>query len=385
MATRPDNMTLSLRSPRRTPTMSLTILVALPFLLGACKARPTTATRKIPAPQAVRTVAVRVMDLHKTLDYVGTVRSRREVKVMSRIMGTLTALPKKEGDRVKKGQAVARISAPELAVRQDRLAADVQRLVADKAYLCNLYETNRKLHTSGAVPQTRVDATRRRCQSATQGLKAAKAGSRELRTKRGKGVERAPLTGRVLRWLAEPGEHVAPGRPILLLGDDRLEVVVQVSETDIARGIHPGTPTILTLNGENATARAQKITVPVRTVAPMAKGPGRTVEVRLELPTDQRKLARHGASVNVAFVLAHKKNIVAVPEAALRSDVSGATIFIVKGGTLQALRVKTGITEANWVSVRPQPPKTARVATSNLDVLRNGMKVYAVKTQGGSQ
>ena len=115
----------------------------------------------------------------------------------------------------------------------------------------------------------------------------------------------------------------------------------------------------------------------------MASGPGRTVEVRIGLPRELRSAARHGASVDVAFVLAREDGAVAVPEAALSSNVSGATIFVVKKDRVHALRIKAGITDEGWVAVMPPPPRDARVAVTNLDVLRDGMKIYPVEDRGG--
>jgi hypothetical protein len=87
---------------------------------------------------------------------------------------------------------------------------------------------------------------------------------------------------------------------------------------------------------------------------------------------------RHGASVDVAFVLRQEAAAVAVPEAALRSTVDETTIFIVSDDTVEARRVVPGITDRGWVAVTPAPPVGARVAVTNLDVLRDEMKVYAV-------
>jgi len=366
---------------QHTPAVTFTLLFAV--AAAGCKGREAAPESQAQAPQAVRTVLVRSMNLRKTLDYVGTVRSGREIKVLARVMGTLTALPFKEGASVRKGQVLARVSVPELDARQQRLAADLQRLLTDRDYLCDNLETDVKLQKSGALPQARVDASRRRCLGAREAVKAARAGSRELRSGRGKAVERAPFAGRVLRWIAEPGEHVAPGRPILLLGDERLEVAAQITETDLARGVKIGSSVTLTLNGPLPRLQDVAHAARVRTVAPLASGPARTVEVRIEVPEKLWESARHGASVDVAFVLAREDSAPAVPEAALHSDVSGAVIFIVQKGHVRAARVKTGITQSGWVAVTPPPPIGAQVAVTNLDMLRDGMKVYPVRDRGG--
>lgn len=379
------SMTTRLHGSRSTSMRGIIVIFALLALaaVAGCQSRATAPEPPAEALQAVRTVQVRSMGLSQTLDYVGTIRHGREIKVLARVVGTLTALPFKEGASVRKRQVLARVSVPELDVRQQRLGADVQRLLTDRDYLCTNLETDVKLRASGAVSQAKVDASRRRCSSAREAVKAAQAGSRELESSRGKAVERAPFSGRVLRWYAEPGEHVARGRPILLLGDDALEVAVQVTETDLVRGVKAGSAVALTLIRPTTRLVARKHAARIRTVAPMASGPGRTVEVRIGLPAELRSAARHGASVDVAFVLAREEDAVAVPEAALSSSVSGATIFIVNKGRVTAMRIKAGITDEGWVAIKPPPPRGARVAVTNLDVLSDGMKVYPVQDRGG--
>lgn len=333
--------------------------------------------------QAVRTVAARTMSMSETLAYVGTVRSEREVKVLARVMGTLSALRFEEGARVRKGQVLAQIAVPDLDLRMQRLAADLRRLQNDQQYLCDTLETDLKLRKSGAVPQARVDASGRGCRGAREAVKAARAASGELSSNRGRATERAPFDGRVLRWLAEPGEHVAPGRPMLHLGNHRLEVVVQVNETDLARGIKVGTPVTVALGGPLTGASGQQQAARVHRVAPTTTGPGRTFEVRIPLPGALQKTARHGTSLDVTFVLVREEGAVAVPEVALSSGVAGATIFVIKDGQARAVAVTPGITAAGWVAVKPPLAQGARVAVTNLDVLRDGMKVYAVQDRGG--
>jgi RND family efflux transporter MFP subunit len=326
------------------------------------------------------------MQLRETVDYIGTVRSQKEVKVLARVMGSLTSLPFKEGQRFRAGQILARISVPDLDARERRLAAEVRRAETERRYHCKQLGRDRTLLESGAAPRVKVEASRRLCEGAGEMLKAARASARELGTNRAKADERAPFAGRVLRWIAEPGEHVAPGRPLLLLGDEELEIRVPVSEADVARGIRVGTPALLAprLPGkERPSAEGSRLErSKVRSMAALATGPGRTIEVRLALSTALRARAVHGTSVAVAFVLAQEGRSLAVPEAAVKSTSSGSTIFVVEEGRTRAVPVKAGITASGWVSVRPAPRPGARVAVTNLDLLEGGMRVYPVEERG---
>jgi RND family efflux transporter MFP subunit len=315
-------------------------------------------------------LAATQQDLAQRIGYVGTVHSRREVKVLSQTGGAVLSLTR-EGETVREDQVVARITAPEIAARSSRMGAEVRRAQTERDFLCETYETDRKLGAAGAITGRQVDMSKKACDSATAALTAARAGSREVGAIRDKSKEKAPFGGLVLQWLVEPGQNVMPGMPLLLLGNHEREVRVQVTERDLERGVREGIPALVRF-GEK-THRLQ-----VSRVAPMATGPSRTFEVKISLPDELKAASVHGTSTRVDFLIAEATNGTAVSEKALAKVEATDVVFVIDDERARAVSVVPGIRDRGLIEVKGNITAGAWVAVSNLDLLRDGASVFAV-------
>jgi HlyD family secretion protein len=321
-------------------------------------------------PLAVRITEVRRTDLAEEVRYIGTVRSVREVTVLARVAGTLDALPVAEGASVRSGEVLARIETPDLAARTSQAASELERARSERDYLCATHETDLRLLEAGAVSQAQVDASGRACRAARSSVAAAGARRSEVGSVLDRRVERAPFAGRVLEHLAESGEAVVQGRPLLLLGDDVLEIEVEVNEHDLALGIQPGTPAVVRPRGEGALRSS------VRDIAARAHGPSRTIAVRVDLP--EGTSARHGTSAEVSLELARAERVTAVPVDAVTLEHDGTVVYVIEDGLARRQRVEVGIRDDGWIAVQPDLEPGATVAVSNLGALVDGARVYAV-------
>jgi RND family efflux transporter MFP subunit len=351
--------------------------VGLALLLSGvgCSAEPGPVPER---PQAVRVVTVQQRSLDQRTAYVGTVRSVREIKVLARVAGTLAELPVTEGEPVESGDVLARIHAPDLGARLDQARAERQRAAAERDYACDAFATDEGLHRRGAISAAELDRSRRQCRSAEAAVRAAAAQTRELTTRTGERIERATVDGHVLEHLAEPGEYVTPGRPLVLVGDAELELEVAVSERDIAHGSAP-----LPGRGRIAAGTEVEIRLPggripseVRSVAPKADGRGRTFVVRIPLPAGFG--VRHGMSVDVDFILNRASEGMAVPIEAVVRDEDGTAVFLVEDDVVVRHSVTTGIASDGWVALSSSLPSGSRVVVTNLDVLHDGASVYPI-------
>ena len=366
----------SLRTSAKQASTCLLLSIAIVATLGCASATATpdegSAAVSAPQPRAVRTVAVRVGPLREVVRYVGTVRSHREVTVLAQLPGTLIAQPAREGETVEEGAVLARIASPETEARVARVQAELQRARTDSAWRCDRYQTDRRLRRSGAIPQAQLDQSRGACHGGRAAVRAAQAQLREMEALLAKAVERAPFAGRVLLWHGEPGENVLPGRPLLRLGDREREVLVRVAESDVRRGIRPGTAALLDLSPAAATPSS------VTWVAPQTTGPARALDVVVALPPEVPDDLRHGMSVDVSFVLAEALDAVAVPERALQRGPDGDAILLVVGDRLERHPVVPGVRAEGWVAVEPPPPGESRVVVGGLETLVDGARVFTV-------
>lgn len=357
------------------PMVAATVAGFVILSAGCAKNAPEQVSE--PAPIAVRVAPISQQDLAVRVGYVGTVFSRREVKVLAQTAGAVLSLTP-EGERVHDRQRLAGITAPEISARVSRMNAEVERAETERDFLCSTYVADRKLGEVGAVPTRQVDMSKKACAAATAAVTAAKAGAREINAAKAKTSEQAPFAGLVLRWLVEPGQNVMPGTPLLLLGSNDLELRVQVAERDLNRGIREGVPVLVQLGG-----KVRRLSVSA--VSPLAVGPGRTAEVRIPLPKDLTETPFHGTSARVEFLTAESPNTLAIPEKALIKTNGVESVFIIDNGRARAMAVSPNIRDGGLIGVSGDIAAEAWVAVSALDQLRDGDSVFAVHLRNSGE
>lgn len=310
-------------------------------------------------PVAVRVTRPVITDMEERLSYMGTVRADREVQVIAQVQGTVAALPKAEGARVKKGDVVVEIDAPDLQ-------AAAARLRADRDYWVRRHEEDKRLVAVEALPPDQAEASLRASRSAQAALAEAEA-------RLAKTIEPAAIQGRVLSWLAEPGQHVMPGQPILLLGNDALEVHVPVVEEDLRRKVKIDVPVkVGDALGRTFSSRVAKI-------SPVARGAARVFTVEIPLPQEAGQAVRIGTSMQVDFILKSSADCVVVPVEAIIQQGGSSYIFLIRGDRAVRQEVTVGIEQEGFVEVAFDWNGQDAVAISNLGSLADGAAVFPVE------
>lgn len=354
------------RRTSRTVALALVSVVGL----GACGKSDGPAIAE--PPLAVRVAEVEVRNVVEVVEAVGTVSARHEITLLARLPGTVEDLPLVEGAPLNAGTVLVRIHAPDVAARLARTEAEAQRAVNGATFACDRYAEDVSLAARGIVSAVALAQSEERCNSAGAAVEGAQAAVREVRETADRREERAPGRGMLLRRLVEPGQHVMPGMPLVMIADEARELRVQLGADDLARGIGPGTP----IRWQDATGPATGV---VREVGPIHQGPGRTSNVRIDL--ERAPTAALGTGVTVGFVL-HEAQGTAVPLTAVRRDSEGAAIFLIEAEHAVRKPVRVTVAADGWALVEPAPPVGSRVAVGSLSRLRDGRPVYAV-TAGG--
>lgn len=329
-------------------------------------------------PVAVRTVPVHTGNLQARARYLGQVRPVRRATVLARSAGTLVELPHGEGEYVRARQPVARINAPDASARLARVRAELSRAQAERDFLCERHASDRALGEAGALPPNAVTLAAKNCAVAQHAATAVSAQLHEVELAHARSLEVAPFDGRIVRWMAEPGEEVMPGRPLLSIEDSTHEVVVALSESDLARGLGMGSRARLSLrDGQTLDSQLTDLSIDV-------SGPGRTREASIPLPAGFGDIWS-GMSVDVDFILAEAPDATAVPRDALQQDATGHVIFVVLGDHIKRLPVTPGLASGGWVAVTPAPQPGARVVVGAPAGLYDGQRVFAVADPAGAQ
>ena len=299
------------------------LVCVLPFALAACddKALPDPRTQ---AP-LVRAATVQTA-ASASRSFTGTVAARVQTDLGFRVSGKVQERFVDAGQTVKRGQLLMRIDPVDLrlAARAQQEAVSAARARAKQA--SDEEARYRDLRGTGAISASAYDQVKAVADAAQAQLGAAEAQAEVARNSNRYSELVADADGTVLETLAEPGQVVNAGQPVVRLAQaGRREAVVQLPET-----LRPviGSVGQATLFGREGVAVAVKL----RQLSDAADKLTRTFEARYVLDGEMVN-APLGATVTVHVgdgkVVA--KNGVQVPIGALFDAGKAPGVWVITG------------------------------------------------------
>jgi RND family efflux transporter MFP subunit len=314
----------------------------------------------------------------------GYVVARRKAAVASKGTGTLVYLAVEEGDRVKKGQVIARLDDSDVMATLRRARENLRVAEADLDEARKNYERMRAVIEKRAVSQADYDAAEARYKRVVFTIEAAKYAVREAEV----AVENtriiAPFDGTVLKKNADVGEIVAPlagaassKAAVVTIADmASLEVDADVSEANITR-------VAAEQNCEITLDAYPQHRYPgyVSNIVPTADRAKATVMVKIKFKEyDQRVLPEMGAKVTFLAPGTRAdamtvKPLLTVPAAAVAARDGRAVVFQIKENRAVEMPVTTGRRIRNAIEITGGLKEGDRVISKADDRIKNGTKV----------
>lgn len=200
-------------------------------LLGGCSASAPTQ----PAEPLVAATLVEGEGGSSGDAYTGTVHARTESTLAFRVPGKIVARLVDAGAHVRAGQPLYRLDARDLGLAASAATAKVRAAEADAARTAADEARLRPLVATGAISPSTYDGARAARDAAAATLSAARAAAANAANERGYAMLVADADGVVTEVLAEAGQVVAAGTPVLRLArSGAREALVAVPETALA-------------------------------------------------------------------------------------------------------------------------------------------------------
>ncbi len=331
-------------------------------LLSACaKVEPNK--QAAAGPPEVRIATVGAEQQAAIIRGVGTVALQREASLGFTSAGRIARLTANEGDAVRSGQVLA-------ALDTTTVAADLTRARAERERAAAEFRRSSDLMAKGWI-------TRLRFENAQASLQAADASVSAARFQAANAVIVAPGGGVVLARLAEPGQVVAAGAPVLVIGEVASGYILRVplSDRDAAR-IVAGVPAQVTL----AALGNQPIAGRVIEIAGRGDRATGTFAVEIALPADTR--LRSG-QIGEAVITAATKTVTAltVPATAIFSARAGeGFVYVVDRASRRVRLRRVTIADATdrGIEVTGGLSRGELIATSRVDRLKDGQVVALI-------
>jgi RND family efflux transporter MFP subunit len=198
-------------------------LLAL-FGLGAAPPPPSALP---PPPPAYIVRAASVADEKAVF---ATVQSAFTVPARVRTGGTIVTLRVRQGDYVTRGQLIATVGDPKLALQSSSYAAQIAAAQAQVGQARSDFERAERLIGSGAIARNMFEQSRTAYDVAQSSLKSVQAQSAVVRELASEGAVTAPTSGRVITVPVTAGTVVMPGDTVATVAERDFVLRLQVPE-----------------------------------------------------------------------------------------------------------------------------------------------------------
>ncbi|MBP9182391.1 MAG: HlyD family efflux transporter periplasmic adaptor subunit [Fuscovulum sp.] len=360
----------------------------LPYVLAGTVVAAGLVWAFLPRAVTVETALVAPRDLTVGIEAEGTARIREVFTVSAPIGGQLDRVALHPGDAVEVGDALARIgpAAPALLDSRARAVAEATAAAARAAvdlahaqlaqaeaardYAQGDADRARALYDRAAVSERVLDSAVLALRTAEMAVESARA-TLAVRLQEVQSAEAvltggatgaasccvdilAPVAGRILRVATEDAQVVAPGTPILDIGDPaNLEISVEVLSRDAVR-IAPGAAAVVTgWGGPDLGARVERVEPAAVTRVSALGLEEQRVEVILSLAGDPAgwQALGHDFRVIVRISLWQGNGVLSIPVGALFRDGSDWATYVVADGRAELRRIVIGERNADFAMV----------------------------------
>jgi multidrug efflux pump subunit AcrA (membrane-fusion protein) len=395
------------------PVRPVRLLAGLLLLAGCSGERAAEAPGGPPAAVAgVRVEAVTPTAVRDAAEVVGTVRTKTQMVIASKVQGYVREVRARQGDHVEQGRVLVTVDERELVARADRARAslaeaemgldEVRRTLeeaeaslrsaeADRLYADATATRYRQLWQDELISAQDYEAVEARRKSTVASVEQAAAriasvrarerqmgyridaAAAELRTAEialGDTRIAAPATGVVVDRRVEPGDLAVPGQPLLVLDDPRVyRLEALVGESAVGRvGLGQRVPVVLDAIGRTLEGRVAEI-------IPAADPASRTVTVKLDLPAAPG--LRSGLFGRARFPAGERQALL-VPIAALVERGQLTAVYVVDDERVARLRLVTsGARRADRVEILSGLEAGERVVVEGASRLTDGARVAA--------
>lgn len=367
---------------------------------SACGSDRTSVKAAETGPPAVDVVRVVEQPLNVIVSMPAELNVYQTVAIVSRVTGFVKTIRVDRGTRVRSGELIALLDAPELiaqrAESQSKLQAAEAQLAAVRAKADADASTFDHLKAAAATPgvvagndlvlaQKALEADQGQIGAAQQNVEAARQVLKSVSDMEAYLRVTAPFDGVVTERNVHPGALVGPAggagasTPMVRIMEmDRLRLVVPVPEAYTA-GVTPGADVSFSV----ASYPGQRFSGTVARIAQAVDISTRTMAVELDVVNKDGRLAP-GTFCQVQWPVHRTGPSLLVPTASVASTTGRSIVIRIRNDRAEWVDVKTGLTAGPLIEVFGALAPGDEIAARGTDELRAGstVRVKAAKPAG---
>ena len=375
-------------------------LAASALILAACnspdKSTPPAAA-EASGPVSVNTVPVASKKLLTTISLPAQLEPYEQVDIYPKVTGFVETVTVDRGSRVKTGQLLVRLTAPELVSQRSQAEAAVRaaesQLTTAKAKLAADQGTFEHMQAAAKTPGVLAEndvavagatasADKGLVDAAEQNVAAARESLKSVSQAEAYLTIAAPFAGVVTTRNLHPGALIGPAsgnggaQPILQIVDDRrLRLVIPVPEAEIG-SMKQGQAASFSV----PAYPGQTFKAPIARIADALDEKSRTMPVELDVINRDGKLAP-GSFATVKWPLTRGYPTLFVPTTAVTNDQQHTFVIRVRDSKAEWVTVQTGQTVNGEIEVFGDLAEGDQVVKIATDAIHSG---EAVRRQAGT-
>ncbi|MEO8482185.1 MAG: efflux RND transporter periplasmic adaptor subunit [Acidobacteriota bacterium] len=355
------------------------------------------------------TEQVRLEELRRPIDVVGTLAAADDVTLSSEAAGAVVAIRADLGDRVRPGQVIVELDHEKLQYKLDAQRAamsralakygvtdpsqpfpavertpDVVKAASQLAQAEMALERARRLSTARLISQEQLEAAEARCASDQAAYESAVQNAKNLRAdidasraavqlaerERADAAIKAPFDGYVEKRYVSLGQYVPVQTPIVaLVKVDPLKLIAEVPE-HLAPWVKAGSPVLI---GVDAYPD-RKVMGTVARISPAVNQQTRAFPLEATVPNHDG-LLKPGTFARARLTSERVTQVLTVPYAAIQNRYGVKRLFVVKANHLSSVEVKLGDRIGERVEIIDGIVAGATVVTADVDRLTEGLAV----------
>jgi len=345
----------------------LALPVALALVAGGCggpangdAAKPAAEKDREAVRIPVQVASVELGPVSAAYEGTATLEARREATVVARTSGLLLDLKVEEGDRVEKGQVLARLDAEQHRLEVAQAKATLDRLQRE-------FKRTKELHEKKLVSADEFERVRSEleAQQAAYDMAKLQLSYTEIT---------APIKGVISTRLVKEGNWIQEQQPLYRIDDFQpLEAKLHVPERELSL-LESGYPVSVTTDA----VPGQSFHGSVARISPVVDPDTGTFDVTVSMPNEDGSL-KPGLFVRARIVYDQRQDVPLIPRTALLTEDGMSSVFVVEEGVAHKRDIQVGYDDGHSVEVASGLEKGQQVVTIGQNSLRDGTPVDVVE------
>lgn len=347
------------------------------LFLTACSSKDKKEPIANTGAAIVVTVATPSGDVLQGVNVSGQIEASQSANISTRVMGYITMLKVKVGDRVSKGQLLATISNQDMLAKRAQADAMIAEAQAAVSSAQKDFDRFTILYKQQSATAKELDNVTLQYTSAKARMEGARQMRNEVNAMLGYTNLTAPFSGIVTQKLADAGSMANPGMPVLTIEQSgSYQVSASVAENTINQ-VHQGTEAIVTIKAIDKTIKGT-----VTQINQSSLYTGGQYIIKVSIPDKDKTGLYAGMYASVSIPIKEKVivkstgNAVLVPLSSIEHKDQLTGLYTISSNNTALLRwVRLGKTFGNKVEVLTGLEKNETFIVSADGKLYNGVKV----------